>query len=343
MTAPRTVEILGGGLAGLGLALGLRQVDVPVVVHEASSYPRHRVCGEFITSLDAKTIDRLALAPHLADALPATSVSWFRHGISAHQHNLPEPARCLSRHALDQRLATALVATGGTLHSNSRHRLEPAVGRIITAGRRPNASAPWIGLKVHLSNLELTSDLELHLGHRTYVGLTRIENQRVNLCGLFHRDNVASDQRVAADVLTKHLRAAGLQPLAERLARATVHADSRCAVAGLDYKQSTTAAATASLGDRSALIPPFTGHGMTIAFQSARLALDPLIAWSRHQQNWDETLNQIDQSLRRQLAPKIRRAAWLHGWLLEPRRQSLLLSIARAHLLPTRAVYHLLH
>jgi len=343
MNGPHTVEILGGGLAGLGLALGLRQADVPVVVHEAGSYPRHRVCGEFITSLDDETIHRLALAPHLADALPATSVSWFSNGISAHHHDLPEPARCLSRHALDERLADALVNAGGILHSNSRQRLEPAPGRIITAGRRPNSAAPWLGLKVHLSNLELTSDLELHLGRRAYVGLTSIENQRVNLCGLFHRENVAKDQRDSHDILISHLHAAGLQPLAQRIAAATLHPDSRCAVAGLDYHQPATTTASASLGDQSALIPPFTGHGMTIAFQSARLALDPLIAWSRHQQDWAETCQQIDHSLRQHLAPKIRRAAWLHGWLLEPRRQRLLLRLARARLLPTRVVYHLLH
>ena len=138
-SSPKPVEIVGGGLAGLGLALGLRQADIPVVLHEAGDYPRHRVCGEFITSLDDLTIERLALGPHLADALPATSVSWFRQGALAHHHDLPEPARCLSRYTLDQRLATAMRTAGGTLLPQSRHSLEPAAGRLITAGRRPPA------------------------------------------------------------------------------------------------------------------------------------------------------------------------------------------------------------
>jgi flavin-dependent dehydrogenase len=343
MNALRPVEILGGGLAGLGLALGLRRAGIPVVLHEAGDYPRHRVCGEFITSLDDVTIERLDLRAHLTDALSATSVAWFHGHKLTHKHNLPTPARCLSRHALDQRLAEALTAAGGAIHTRSRQKLEPAEGRVIAAGRRPNPNAPWIGLKIHLSDLTLAADLELHLGRRAYVGLTPIEDQRINLCGLFHRDNIDSQPREPADVLIAHLHGAELDHLAARVGQATLRADSRCAVAGLDYRHAPSDASTAGLGDHASLIPPFTGHGMTIALQSARLALDPLIAWSRHEQDWPTTLRKIDQQLQQYLGPKNRRASWLHGWLLQPSRQRVLLGLAKYRMLPTRTVYHLLH
>ena len=45
----RAVTIIGGGLAGLTLGIGLRQRGVPVTISEAGDYPRHRVCGEFIS------------------------------------------------------------------------------------------------------------------------------------------------------------------------------------------------------------------------------------------------------------------------------------------------------
>ena len=48
MTQP--VTIIGGGLAGLTLGIGLRQRNVPVTIREAGQYPRHRVCGEFISA-----------------------------------------------------------------------------------------------------------------------------------------------------------------------------------------------------------------------------------------------------------------------------------------------------
>src|SRR3954469_12996095 len=76
MTAPHPVEIIGGGLAGLSLGLALRRQGVPVVLHEAGDYPRHRVCGEFITGLADATIDRLGLRPALADALRHHEVAW---------------------------------------------------------------------------------------------------------------------------------------------------------------------------------------------------------------------------------------------------------------------------
>ena len=70
MSSPRPVEIVGGGLAGLSLGLALRRAGVDVTVYEAGHYPRHRVCGEFITGLPRRTRERLGLDPFLADAAP---------------------------------------------------------------------------------------------------------------------------------------------------------------------------------------------------------------------------------------------------------------------------------
>ena len=41
----RQITIAGGGLAGLSLGVALRRADVPVVLHEAGRYPRHRATG----------------------------------------------------------------------------------------------------------------------------------------------------------------------------------------------------------------------------------------------------------------------------------------------------------
>ena len=45
----KPVTIVGGGLAGLTLGIALRENSVPVHIYEAGTYPRHRVCGEFIS------------------------------------------------------------------------------------------------------------------------------------------------------------------------------------------------------------------------------------------------------------------------------------------------------
>ena len=60
---PKGITIVGGGLAGLTLGIALRQQQVPVTVWEAGRYPRHRVCGEFISGSGQATRARLVAGP----------------------------------------------------------------------------------------------------------------------------------------------------------------------------------------------------------------------------------------------------------------------------------------
>ena len=59
MPAHKPITIIGGGLAGLTLGIGLRQREVPVTIWEAGNYPRHRVCGEFISGNGQAVLERL--------------------------------------------------------------------------------------------------------------------------------------------------------------------------------------------------------------------------------------------------------------------------------------------
>ena len=183
MNSPRPIEITGGGLAGLALGLSLRRSGVPVTILEAGRYPRHRVCGEFITGLAPETAARLGLAPFLADALSHREVAWFLNGGAkpARVQRLPSPALGLSRYALDARLAAAFVDGGGELRTDTRVTdFAPRTGRVFATGRRRGRS-PWLGLKIHARSLALVRDLELHLGAHAYVGLSRIEDGAANV------------------------------------------------------------------------------------------------------------------------------------------------------------------
>src|SRR5689334_19937769 len=63
------VIVIGGGLAGLALAISTRKRGHEVLVIEKGSYPRHKVCGEYI-SLESKPY-LFSICPPLSDlALP---------------------------------------------------------------------------------------------------------------------------------------------------------------------------------------------------------------------------------------------------------------------------------
>lgn len=340
MNTPETIEIVGGGLAGLSLGLALRRAGVPVTVFESGDYPRHRVCGEFITGLSTATSARLGLAPLLADALSHREVAWFIDGQATRVQSLPSPALGLSRHTLDARLAKAFAAAGGDLRVNTRVTdTTPRAGRVFASGRRPGRS-PWIGLKIHALDLPLERDLELHLGDEVYVGLTRVEDGRVNICGLFRRRKIAAH---GADLILRYLDATGLSTLAGRLRAARFDSDSFSAVAAVCFDPSVPTAARVQLGDACAMIPPFTGNGMAMAFQSAETALGPLLAYAHGRSDWRSTSRLIATRLRRRFRLRLASARLLHPYLLQPSRQRLLGTLARARLLPFRSFYAMLH
>jgi menaquinone-9 beta-reductase len=339
------IEIVGGGLAGLSLGLALRRRGVPVTVFEAHDYPRHRVCGEFITGLDDDTVNRLGLGPLLADALRHRQVVWYQRNRAVQSQRLPSPALGISRHRLDARLAEAFIEVGGDLrlHTRIAPEAQPA-GRVFATGRRPRPS-PWIGLKVHVRDLPRGGDLEVHLGDRAYVGLSGIEDGKVNVCGLFRRRPISPGKPPAPDagLLLRYLDASRLTALAGRLRGANLDATSFCAVAAVNFQMEPARPGRLCLGDSFAMTPPFTGNGMALALQSAALALDPLADWARGGPAWPDTVAAVSQSLHRHFRARIASANLLHPFLLEPRRQIWLAWAGRARLLPLRLLYHLTH
>lgn len=343
MSAPLPIEIIGGGLAGLSLGLALRRAGVPVTLHESGDYPRHRVCGEFITGLAPATIERLGLAPALRGALHHDEVAWSIGDAPPQIQHLPAPALGLSRHVLDARLARAFVTAGGELRTHSRVTdLAPRTGRVFATGRRRAGDARWLGLKLHVRGLLLTRDLEMHLGTDCYVGLSRIEDDAVNVCGLFRRRTVEGR---GPQLILGYLAAAGLEALAARLVATQIDASSFCAVAalGFDRRVRPTERVSISLGDASAMIPPFTGNGMAMAFQSAEVALGPLLAYARRETAWSAACRATNAALRGRFRVRLASADALHPFLLAPRRQRWFAALSRARLLPFGPLYASLH
>ncbi len=66
------------------------------------------------------------------------------------------------------------------------------------------------------------------------------------------------------------------------------------------------------------MIPPVTGNGMSLAFESAALAAPPLVAYSRGDLTWTDTRRQIAAACDRAFAPRLAWARWLQWVMLTP-------------------------
>src|ERR1017187_1696417 len=134
----KPVTIIGGGLAGLTLGIGLRQLGVPVVILEAGTYPRHRVCGEFISGRGQTTLAGLGLGELIgqAAAVSAQTVAFFTATKSTAPRPLPSAAICLSRFTLDAVLAKRFRELGGELLEGERFTRDFGEGIVRATGRR---------------------------------------------------------------------------------------------------------------------------------------------------------------------------------------------------------------
>ena len=331
MPAERTVQIVGGGLAGLTLGIALRQMKIPVMIFEAGIYPRHRVCGEFICGRGLRTLARLGLRERLekAGAVPAATAAFFTTSKAAAPRPMPASALCLSRYKFDASLAHEFQILGGELNCGHRWREEVFREGIVRAsGRRLKTEengARWFGLKIHARNVALAADLEMHVSPRGYVGMCRLSDGEVNLCGLFRRQ---PGEVLAAPNAREWLRGLPESILHERLAGAGFDETSFCAVAGISLQpQRAVARAEICLGDAITMIPPVTGNGMSMAIESAELAVEPLAAWSRGEMSWTEARKRIAQDCDRQFSRRLRWANWLQRLLLAPALQNPLLTL----------------
>ncbi len=333
----RGVIIAGGGLAGLSLGIALRRHGVPVEVREAGSYPRHRVCGEFISGITHEELDALGISGVFDSAPQHRSTAWYDETGLLIQRSLPEPAHGMSRYSLDEALAGRFRSLGGRLTTGQRHSQE-GEGVVWACGRMKGTS-PWVGLKAHFKGLALSADLEVHLSRTAYVGLTRVENGLVNVSGLFRRNRpVMKDEK--SSPLHTAIRETGMHQLADRLQQAEMNATSLKGVNQLALGWQARKPGAVCIGDAAAMIPPFTGNGMTMAFQSAITAIEPLREWSGGNRTWDDTAKRIAMAQRLRFSQRLRWANLLQTMLMHPVGRRLVATLLGHDLLPFEWLYH---
>lgn len=301
------VLVLGGGVAGCAAAIALARKGRNVVLIEREPTPRHKVCGEFLSGEALE--DLQALGIHVAP-LGAVPIDYVRLAAArrAAEAPLPFPAASLTRKALDTALLGEAAAAGVRVergrsvqslsHSTANvwqatlddgtTREAPAV--FIATGKhdlrghaRPKDPEQWVAFKMYfrlnpVQTAELAKASELMLYPGGYGGIQPVEDGIANLCCVVQQRHFARAGQRWASFLAKMQQ--NCPHLAMRLEGAEPLLAKPIAITHIPYGyiRRTTDDGLYCIGDQAAVIPSFTGDGISIALHTARCAATAYLA-----------------------------------------------------------------
>lgn len=257
------ISILGAGLAGSAAAIAARRLGASVELIERSRYPRHKVCGEFLSPEVACELERLGLWSDFTALRPAKMTRMLlRFARREKRCRLPEPAWGLSRYQFDWLLHRTAIAHGARAAAAAASSM-----RIIATGRRaaPRSGDRLFGFKAHFRG-PVNDAVELYFIDRGYAGVSPAEDNLTNVCGLAPESLLRAKNFEVEALLTGAI-ADRLRPLERTM---------DWLFAGpLDFQnrfRGPVIEGEYPAGDALSFIDPFTGSGMLAALMTGRLA-----------------------------------------------------------------------
>jgi hypothetical protein len=191
---PKRIHVLGGGPAGSAAAIAALSETPSVDIFEESTFPRHKVCGEFLSSEIAPLLEALGLWQEFSLLRPARITRMILHfGTRVSRSRLPEGAFGLSRYELDRLLFNKALREGARASrlrktpedSAPEDAAENIFAKVLAIGRRSKSSkgSRLFGFKAHFKG-PLDDAVELFFFRGGYVGVSAIENGFTNICGI---------------------------------------------------------------------------------------------------------------------------------------------------------------
>ena len=283
------LAVIGGGPAGSSAAITAARLGARVVLLEAREFPRHKVCGEFVSAealgVLAGLLREAPSAQSLFDnALPIDHTRFLR-GNRVLEAAVTPPALSITRYDLDAALWQAAQVAGVETRANCEvlaadgdgpFRLQTSNGEfrakalIVAAGRWSQFTADrtipagpkWIGLKAHFHEARPSRSTDLYFFPHGYCGVQPVAAEGVNVCAMVRSDRATSLQEVFALHPQLARRAAGWKAVTQPVSTAP-----------LIYRQpQATRGNIIFVGDAAAFIDPFAGDGISIALRSGEAA-----------------------------------------------------------------------
>jgi flavin-dependent dehydrogenase len=259
--------VIGAGPAGSAAAIAALRAGTGVELFEKSHFPRHKVCGEFLSPEILPLLDSLGVLNDFNDAGPAAIRRLALRFASADKFcKLPETAFGLSRYMFDELLFRNAVRLGARVNPEAQSAVVPTV---IAHGRKTPSSrgGRLFGFKAHFDG-PADDAIELFFFDRCYVGLNAIEGDITNVCGLGPEELLARHHfDIDAVVNSSEKLRERLRPLRRKFRWLTVGP----LVFGNRF-HSDFESREYLAGDALSFVDPFTGSGMLSAMVSGRLA-----------------------------------------------------------------------
>ena len=296
------VVIVGGGLAGLSAAILLAKKQHRVLLLEKESYPKHKVCGEYI-SMESRPFLQSLGVPLDDMQLPVINklqVTDTRGNVV--NAPLPQGGFGISRYKLDAILADLAQKAGATILTKTKaDNVEwqndsftvTAKGQVYAArvvcgswGKRSNIDVKWhrpfimeknstlnnyIAVKYHINYPWPRDTVGLHNFDNGYCGISQVEDGRTCMCYL---TTAASLQSSGNDLKTLEQEIVMKNPWLHKVfSEAEFLYESPVTISQISFeRKSQVEDHVLLLGDAAGMITPLCGNGMSMALHAAKIA-----------------------------------------------------------------------
>jgi menaquinone-9 beta-reductase len=291
---PLPCVIVGGGPAGAACAIELARSGRDVILLEKTRTAHHKVCGEFISAEARKLLADLGLDIWTLGATEVTALS-FVCGVQVPRIALPFTATGLSRFCLDEALLRAATDSGAevvrgvavtTLDASERPIVVRGSGKefraasvVLATGKhdlrgcmRPHGS--MTSFKLHLRVSTANAAMLRNLVHLTifpggYAGACLVERETVAICWVMERE-LLKKTGAAWQAQTRYLSVQS-DFYGKVLAHAQPLWEKPVAVSAMPYgfvRKRAISQSIYPIGDQLAVIPSYTGDGISIALHT---------------------------------------------------------------------------
>ena len=202
------ITIIGGGLAGLTAGIHLSKIGFKITIIEKNNYPKHKVCGEYISN---EVLPYLKFLDINIESLKPTKISQLHFSSTNGKSimaKLPLGGFGISRYVLDEYLYKKALLNGcKIIHQNVESinfldnefnikTLENFIYKsniVIGAfGKRANIDqklnrnfvnikSPWLAVKAHYSGIFDDNLVGLHNFNGGYCGVSKVEDGKINI------------------------------------------------------------------------------------------------------------------------------------------------------------------